>query len=94
MAEFTAHYKVIPLPVVQKWARKELSTSQLRAGIKLVCQLRFYPQVPDLSLEPCDAQELTCPGVSRQLSQEFPCSEFSTFYDFLLLSFTFWRSRA
>ena len=46
-------FKVLPLPAVQKWARKELSPSQLRAGITLVRQLRFYPNVPDLSIEPC-----------------------------------------
>ncbi len=54
-----ANYRVLPLPVAQKWARKELSRSQLRAGIKLARQLRFYPDVPDLGLEPCgDGMEL------------------------------------
>jgi hypothetical protein len=48
-----ANYRVLPLPVAQKWARKELSRSQLRAGIKLARQLRFYPDVPDLGIEPC-----------------------------------------
>lgn len=43
-----ANYRVLPLPVAQKWARKELSRSQLRAGIKLARQLRFYPDIPDL----------------------------------------------
>ena len=54
-----ASYRVLPLPIVQKWARKELSPGQLRAGIELARQLRFYPQVPDLSIEPCgDGMEL------------------------------------
>ncbi len=54
-----ANYRVLPLPVAQKWARKELSRSQLRAGIKLARQLRFYPDIPDLGVEPCgDGMEL------------------------------------
>ncbi|MGI8602968.1 MAG: hypothetical protein ACR2OZ_08195 [Verrucomicrobiales bacterium] len=59
MDDQRASYKVLPLPVVQKWAKKELSRSQLRAGIKLARQLRFYPDVPDLSIEPLgDGMEL------------------------------------
>lgn len=54
-----ANYRVLPLPVAQKWARKELSRPQLRAGIKLARQLRFYPDIPDLGVEPCgDGMEL------------------------------------
>ena len=52
-------YKALPLPVVQKWAKKELSRTQPRAGIDLARQLRFYPTVPDLSIEQCgDGMEL------------------------------------
>jgi phage-related protein len=59
MKDRRVRFKVLPLPVVQKWAKKELSRLQLRAGIKLARQLRFYPNVPDLSLEPCgDGMEL------------------------------------
>ena len=53
MSHTIARYKVLPLPVVQKWAKKELSSEQLRAGINLVRRLRFYPHVADLSLERC-----------------------------------------
>ena len=59
MEDQHARYKVLPLPVVQKWAKKELSRPQLRAGIALALQLRFYPDIPDLSIEPCgDGVEL------------------------------------
>jgi len=53
MADRRPNYKVLPLPIVQKWATKKLSTAQLREGIKLVRQLRFYPAVPDLKIERC-----------------------------------------
>ncbi len=46
-------YRLLPLPVVQREAKKLLTPAQLREGIKLVRQLRFYPEVPDLSIEPC-----------------------------------------
>src|SRR5437773_4581439 len=46
MANRLSQYKVFPLPVVQKWARKRLSVIQLREGIKLARRLRFYPDVP------------------------------------------------
>jgi hypothetical protein len=46
-------YCLLPLPVVQKEAKKLLTPAQLREGIKLVRELRFYPEVPDLSIEPC-----------------------------------------
>ncbi len=38
---------------MQKEAKKLLSPTQLREGIQLVRSLRFYPAVPDLSIEPC-----------------------------------------
>ena len=59
MASVRPNYKVLPLPVVQKWASKKLSTVQLREGIRLARQLRFYPDVPDLDIERCgDGWEL------------------------------------
>ena len=59
MANRLSQYKVFPLPVVQKWARKRLSVIQLREGIKLARRLRFYPDVPDLHIERCgDGMEL------------------------------------
>jgi hypothetical protein len=59
MTERLPRYKVQPLPVAQKWAKKALSTVQLREGIKLARRLRFYPHVPDLSIAPCgDGMEL------------------------------------
>ena len=59
MADRARIYKVLPLPVAQKWAKKELSREQLRAGINLVRRLRFYPHVSDLGIEPCgDGMEL------------------------------------
>ena len=40
-----------------------LTPAQLREGIKLVQKLRFYPEVPDLSIEPCgDGFELRVEG--------------------------------
>ena len=59
MANRLSQYKVFPLPVVQKWARKSLSVVQLREGIKLARRLGFYPDVPDLHIERCgDGMEL------------------------------------
>lgn len=46
-------YLVLPLPLVQRWATKELSRIQLLEGIKLARKLRFYPDVPSLNIEPC-----------------------------------------
>ena len=59
MADRTSRYAVLPLPVVQKTARKQLSTRQLQAGIRHARILRFYPDVPDLDIKPCgDGMEL------------------------------------
>jgi phage-related protein len=56
-------YQLLPLPLVQREAKKLLSLAQLREGIKLVRLLRFYPEVPDLSFEPCgDGIELRVEG--------------------------------
>jgi len=69
MASVRPNYKVLPLPVVQKWASKKLSTVQLREGIRLARQLRFYPDVPDLDIERCgDGWELHVehPSIGQQ----------------------------
>jgi phage-related protein len=56
-------YRLLPLPIVQKEAKKLLTAAQLREGIKLVRMLRFYPDVPDLSFEPCgEGTELRVEG--------------------------------
>jgi phage-related protein len=52
-------YRVLPLPRVQREAKKLLSPQQLAEGIALAKRLRFYPDVPDLKIEPCgDGMEL------------------------------------
>jgi len=69
MANRLSQYKVCPLPVVQKWARKKLSVVQLREGVKLARRLRFYPDVPDLHIERCgDGMELRIehPSIGKQ----------------------------
>ncbi len=48
-----ARYTVLPLPVAQKWAAKELARTQLVEGIKLARKLRSYPNILGLSVEPC-----------------------------------------
>ena len=56
-------YKVLPLPRVQREARKLLSPQQLAEGIALTKRLRYYPGVPELSIEPCgEAMELRLEG--------------------------------
>lgn len=58
-----ANYRILPLPLVQRDAKKLLTAVQLREGIKLVRELRFYPAIPDLSIEPCgDGIELRVEG--------------------------------
>jgi phage-related protein len=64
MADRVSHYNVLPLPVVQKWATKMLSPVQLREGVKLARILRFYPNVPELDINPC--------GNGMELSIEHP----------------------
>jgi phage-related protein len=46
-------YEILPIPRVQREAKKLLTAQQLAEGIALVKQLRFYPSVPHLSIEPC-----------------------------------------
>lgn len=62
-------YKVLPLPVVQKTARKILTTAQLRAAIREASALRFYPTVPGLHIKPCgEGMELVVedPAIGKQ----------------------------
>ena len=62
-------YRVLPLPVVQREAKKVLSPEQLADGIALAKRLRFYPDVRDLKIEPCgDGMELRLE--SRALNQQ------------------------
>jgi phage-related protein len=48
-------YRVLPLPRVQREAKKMLTTQQLREGVGLAKCLRYYPNVPELGIEPCGA---------------------------------------
>jgi len=48
-----SNYRVLPLPVVQRGAKKLLTAQQLRDGIGLAKRLHKYPNVPDLSIERC-----------------------------------------
>lgn len=69
MAGSAFNYQVLPLPQVQKWAKRNLSREQLHAGINLARTLRFYPDIPDLSVEPCgDGMELRVkhPSIGKQ----------------------------
>lgn len=62
-------YHVLPLPRVQREAKRLLTAQQLEEGISLTKQLRYYPDVPDLSIEPCgDGMELRLEGeaINRQ----------------------------
>ncbi len=46
-------YRVLPLPRMQREAKKLLTPQQLKEGIGLAKRLRFYPNDPELSYEPC-----------------------------------------
>lgn len=62
-------YGVLPLPCVQREAKKLLTIEQLREGIALTKRLRFYSDIPDLSVEPCgEGLELRLEGraIDRQ----------------------------
>ena len=66
------NYRVLPLPRVQREAKKLLTAQQLKEGIELAKRLRFYPNDPELSCEPCgDGMELRVespdtPNVKKQ----------------------------
>ncbi len=69
MLRHASTYKVLPLPVVQKTAKKILTTAQLRAAIREASALRFYPNVPDLNIKPCgEGMELVVedPAIGKQ----------------------------
>ena len=69
MLRHASTYKVLPLPVVQKTAKKILTTAQLRAAIREASALRFYPNVPDLHIKPCgEGMELVVedPAIGKQ----------------------------
>jgi hypothetical protein len=69
MAERVSNYQVLPLPIVQKSAKKILSPAQLREGIKIARSLKFYPDVPDLEISRCgDGMELRIehPKIGKQ----------------------------
>ena len=55
MSSFRAEirYRVLPLPRVQREAEKLLNPQQLAEGIALAKRLRYYPDAPDLKIEPC-----------------------------------------
>jgi hypothetical protein len=58
-------YRVLPLPRVQRESRKLLTAAQLAEGIHLCRRLRSYPDIPDLSIEPCgDGLELRLEGAA------------------------------
>lgn len=62
-------YRVLPLPRVQREGKKLLTAEQLAEGITLTKRLRYYPDVADLSFEPCgDGMELRLEGfaINRQ----------------------------
>jgi phage-related protein len=62
-------YQVLPLPLVQREAKKLLTQRQLVEGIAIAKQLRYYPTVPQLSIEPCgEAMELRLE--SKSLNQQ------------------------
>lgn len=62
-------YRVLPLPRVQREAKKLLTPRQLAEGIAVAKQLRYYPTVPQLSIEPCgEAMELRLE--SKSLDQQ------------------------
>jgi hypothetical protein len=69
MLRHASTYKVLPLPVVQKTAKKILTTAQLRAAIREASALQFYPNVPDLHIKPCgEGMELVVedPAIGKQ----------------------------
>ena len=69
MSNRASSYKVLPLPIVQKNAKKILTRAQLRAAIREARGLRFYPSAFDLDIKPCgDGVELVIedPTIGKQ----------------------------
>jgi phage-related protein len=65
----TIRYKLLPLPRVQREGKKLLTSEQLAEGLALIKRLRYYPDVPELGIEPCgDGMELRLEGdsINRQ----------------------------
>ena len=68
-AKRQSNYRVLPLPVVQREAKKLLTPQQLQEGIALAKRLRNYPNVSDLSIGPCGEGlelRLESPAINRQ----------------------------
>lgn len=64
-----ARYRVLPLPRVQLEAKKLLTARQLAEAVAVARQLRYYPIVPHLGIEPCgEAMELRVE--SKSLNQQ------------------------
>jgi hypothetical protein len=62
-------YRVLPLPRVQREAKKLLTPQQLTEAVAVAKELRSYPAVPHLGIEPCgDAIELRLE--SKSLNQQ------------------------
>jgi phage-related protein len=67
-----ATYRVLPLPLVEKEAKKILSAKQLKEGIRLTKKLKNYPQAKGMKIERCgDGIELKIesaetPSINKQ----------------------------
>ena len=62
-------YRVLPLPRVQREAKKLLTPQQLAEAVAVAKELRYYPAVPNLGIEPCgEAMELRLE--SKSLNQQ------------------------
>ena len=53
MKHATQKYKVLPLPAVEKLAKKILTDEQRRAAIRIARELEDFPNVQHLDLEKC-----------------------------------------
>src|SRR5437867_8002755 len=64
-----ARYRVLPLPRVQREAKKLLTPQQLAEAVAVAKELRYYPTVSHLGIEPCgEAMELRLE--SKSLNQQ------------------------
>ena len=60
-----SNYRVLPLPIVERQAKKMLTAMQRHEGIAMAKRLAFYPDTPDLEIEPCgDGFELHIEGTT------------------------------
>jgi len=62
-------YRVLPLPRVQRDAKKLLTPHQLAEAIAVAKQLRYYPTIPHLSIGPC-GEGLELRIESKSLNQQ------------------------